>query len=112
MNRGRINKYFFFIEFFSGVIARAGGLETTGISKNKDMFTFSPKKGPDMDIGQFKGKKYPLMVIFENLSDADKELVKNPTILYYKTWMEGADLSCYVDRYEDFPINFTPGFNY
>ena len=72
------------------------------------MYTFSPIKGPDMDIGALKGKKYNLMVIFENLSAEDKELVKNPTILYYKTWAEGGDLSCYVDRYDEYPINTLP----
>ena len=75
------------------------------------MYTFSPLKGPDMDIAALKGKKYPLMVIFENLTAEDKELVKKPTILYYKTWFESGDLSCYVDRFEDYPATWDAYLN-
>ena len=71
---------------------------------HNQMWTFSPRKGPDMDIGQFKGKKYPIMVTFDNLTDKDKEIVKKPKILYFKTWSKDGDLSCYLDRFEDHPL--------
>ena len=77
----------------------------TAVSKNNDMFTFTPKKNnQDFDISAFAGKKMPLMFNFENLTDEERKTVENPTILYYKVHDVSEDHSCYIDRFTDYPL--------
>merc|ERR1712176_970130 len=90
-----------------GAQVQGGGMDITGISRNNDFWSFSPKPGPDMDISHSAKKKFPIMIMFDNLTPDEKEIVKKPWIYYFKEYASetNGDLSCMVDRFEDYPVD-------
>lgn len=83
---------------------RSGGMKLSAVSKHMELFTFTPlPSNPLWDLsGIPQDDSIELIFYFDNVELSDLQIIETSTVYYFKYYV--SDVSCLLDRFDDYPL--------